>query len=290
LECGEHRRFAFGFRFSLECGGHRRFPCFSIGFNLILPTAWPPSGEQRGTANGKAKKRERQSGDARRTPQEKPRCVGKQGQTFVLVEGGEFVMGSPPPEEGREGGPEGTVERPHRRRIGRTFALAAHEVTVAQFLRFRKDCKYSKEYSPTPEHPINGVSRYQAAEYCNWLSAQEGIPEEEWCYAPNPNGDFAEGMRLRLGFPERGGYRLPTGAEWEYACRAEAVTSRPFGASRQPEIPGRHACYTRNSQDENMLPAGSLKPNDFGLFDMLGNAFEWVEDPMALYPAAGECY
>ena len=74
---------------------------------------------------------------------------------------------------------------------------------------------------------------------------------------------------------KRTGYRLPTEAEWEYACRAGTVTSRYYGVS--VELLGKYAWYQANSQD-HAWPGGSLLPNDLGLFDMLGNVFEWVQD------------
>src|SRR5262249_27481333 len=152
------------------------------------------------------------------------------------------------------------------------FALAAKEVTVAQFLRFRKGHDYNKQYAPTREHPVNQVSWYDAAAYCNWLSEQEGLPEAEWCYEPNAQGQYTEGMRPKSGYLMRPGYRLRTEAEWEYACRAGALTARPFGET--DELLGQYALYTKNSQDQGMQPPGQFKPNDWGLCDLLGNALE----------------
>jgi formylglycine-generating enzyme required for sulfatase activity len=74
---------------------------------------------------------------------------------------------------------------------------------------------------------------------------------------------------------ERTGYRLPTSAEWEYACRAGAVTSRYYGASL--DLLGAYAWYQANSKD-HAWACGSLLPNDLGLFDMLGNEYELVQD------------
>ena len=74
---------------------------------------------------------------------------------------------------------------------------------------------------------------------------------------------------------DSGGYRLPTEAEWEYACRAGAETSRYFGNSW-----GLLRQYARLTtwEDASPSPCGSLLPNDFGLFDMLGNVTEWCHD------------
>jgi formylglycine-generating enzyme required for sulfatase activity len=210
----------------------------------------------------------------------------------------EFLMGSPPTEVGREGGPEGKVEKQHRRRIGRSFAIANKEVTLAQFCKFYKDFfhedygEYGKQHSPTPACPVNAVSWYQAAAYCNWLSRQEGIADDQWCYLANAKGEYAEGMKPAPGYLRRTGYRLPSEAEWEYACRAGAVTSRYYGETE--ELLGRYAWYSKNSQERGMLPGapGSLgvrgemlKPNDFGLFDLLGNAVEWCQDSYGTYPS-----
>jgi formylglycine-generating enzyme required for sulfatase activity len=74
---------------------------------------------------------------------------------------------------------------------------------------------------------------------------------------------------------DRTGYRLPTEAEWEYACRAGTVTSYYFGLSS--DLLEKYARYQANSKD-HAWSCGSLLPNDLGLFDMLGNEYEWVQD------------
>jgi sulfatase modifying factor 1 len=73
---------------------------------------------------------------------------------------------------------------------------------------------------------------------------------------------------------------LPMEAEWEYACRAGAETSRYYG--RSLDLLGRYAWYNATSQDR-AWPCGSLLPNDLGLFDMLGNVFEWGQEVPAGY-------
>jgi formylglycine-generating enzyme required for sulfatase activity len=94
-------------------------------------------------------------------------------------------------------------------------------------------------------------------------------------------GLYASGMRCAPDYLHRTGYRLPTEAEWEYACRAGAETSRYYG--EREELLGQYAWYTENAQNKEMRPVGSLKPNDLGLFDLYGNALEWCQDVAVPY-------
>src|SRR5579871_4188694 len=198
--------------------------------------------------------------------------VNHEGQTFVVIPGPvEFAMGSPSTEAGRAGD-----ERLHRQRISRTFALAATHVTVAQFKRFRPQFGHGemKRY-PDPDCPIGGVTWHEAAAYCNWLSKEEGIPEDQWCYVSKPEGAAGGSMQLAPGYLHRTGYRLPTEAEWECACRAGTMTSRFYGQSE--EMLEKYGWYAKNS-GKRTWPVGSLKPNDWGLFDMHGQLFAWCQE------------
>jgi formylglycine-generating enzyme required for sulfatase activity len=92
-------------------------------------------------------------------------------------------------------------------------------------------------------------------------------------------------MRTKPNHLQLTGYRLPTEAEWEYACRSNTETSRYYGELK--ELLDRYANFQGSENNKSTFSVGYLKPNDFGLFDMLGNAAEWCEDRMKEY-AEGE--
>ena len=194
-----------------------------------------------------------------------------QGHTMaVVLMPGEFWMGE-----------EGAGR--HNRRIDRSFAVASKDVTVEQFLRFRKDHKYMKESAPTGDCPVNWVTWYDAAAYCNWLSEQEGIPKDQWCYVPNKDGKYADGMTMAPEYLKRTGYRLPSEAEWEFACRAGSEAGYAFGES--VELLGKYGWFDGNSLGTSH-PVGLLKSNDLGFFDFHGNVWKWCQDAYREYPKA----
>ncbi|MBS0261396.1 MAG: formylglycine-generating enzyme family protein [Planctomycetes bacterium] len=202
--------------------------------------------------------------------------INLQGQTFVVIPSpGKFELG----------------DRGQRRdsEISYRFAIATHEVTFGQFEKFVK--KRDPQKFPVNTHlfelalklkngkqddqrPASRVSWFAAAAYCNWLSQQEGLDEQEWCYLPNEKGEYGEGMKIAANARHRTGYRLPTEDEWEYVCRNGASTEYSFGEGR--DVLGQYAWFYKNSSEPAAV--GRLRPNGSGLFDIHGNLWEWCQD------------
>ena len=181
--------------------------------------------------------------------------VGPDGLTMALLAGKQgFNRGSAPDEQGRKNNEDQrTVDIA-------PFEIATTEVTIGQFTLFLDQVDGLKEHYPaqagaSPDFPKTHVTWYEATYYCNWRSQREGIPKDEWCYEPNADGQYGPGMKIAAAFQSKTGYRLPTEAEWEYACRAGTVTSRCFGDS--DELLDRYACCLKNSQDRP-VPTGSF--------------------------------
>ncbi len=160
------------------------------------------------------------------------------GMKLNLIPPGEFAMGSPKSELGRD-----DDETQHLVKITKPFYLSVHEVTQAQYERVMgKNPSRSKDAAK----PAETVSWDNSVAFCGKLSDQEGDQ-----------------------------YRLPTEAEWEYACRAGTTTAYSFG-NDVSEF-GDYAWYRDNSEDTTH-PVSQLKPNAWGLYDMQGNVSEWCQD------------
>lgn len=213
--------------------------------------------------------------------------VNSIGQIMIRLGPAQFVIGSPFDEPDR-----GRSEQLIPVEIPRTFELADRETTVGQFRMFLEDpevqarmkardetFRYATGLAPTDEYPQISVSWYMAARFCQWMSEREGLPESEWVYPGIESADM-DTYQLPSNYLERGGYRLPTEMEWEYACRSLGTDSRSYGSS--DESLSNFGWFNGNS-DLKAHPVAGLFPNSFGLFDMLGNVNEWCQEPFQPY-------
>lgn len=202
--------------------------------------------------------------------------ISPTGHTMAIIRGPvEAHIGSPPDEPNRDASDETQVVR----QINRNFAMGTKEVTLEQYLKFDTNFPHkANSYSPSLDCPVVALTWHRVAEYCNWLSQEEGIPEDQWCYEEvshhemNPVADYLS----------RTGYRIPSETEWEFACRAGATSIYSWGNSQS--LANRFAWNIENSHGHNW-PVGSLSANRFGLFDMHGNVAEWTQDPWLESPA-----
>lgn len=205
------------------------------------------------------------------------------GMEFVWVPGGCFTMGSSLSEQDRD-----SDEGPVHEVCVDAFWMGKYEVTRGEFQKFVNSDGYKTD---AEEEGFSWVytGRWERRQGYNWHEV--GFDQDDRHPVVNVSWKDANAMADWLSRHSRGEFRLPTEAEWEYACRAGTTAVRYWGDN--PD----EACTYANVADRDTLtefpawtvhnckdgfiytaPVGTFKPNDFGLYDMLGNVWEWCED------------
>ncbi|MDG3003617.1 bifunctional serine/threonine-protein kinase/formylglycine-generating enzyme family protein [Paludisphaera mucosa] len=154
----------------------------------------------------------------------------------------------------------------------RPFALATTEVTRRQYRKVMGQGPEAWREDGSGDLPANFLTYFEAAKFCRKLSELENVKEEEMCYPPVDQ--IGEGMQLPADMLKRTGYRLPTEAESMAGCFGRSRTYYYFGCD--PELTSLFARHLSNG-DGRPGPVARLIPNDLGLFDTLGNVYEWCE-------------
>jgi len=195
-------------------------------------------------------------GCKRKEPNENPQKTagapseikGEAGTEMVLLEAGRFTMGD-----------ENEIDAPPHEVAISSFYIDKYPVTQEQYEKIMND---NPSRWKGGKNPVEQVRWSDAVKYCNARSLKEGLQP---CYDLNT---------WQCNF-EANGYRLPTEAEWEYACRAGSKTAYFFGDS--PSKISDYAWVDENSNGKPH-PVGQKKPNPWGLYDICGNVWEWCND------------
>ncbi|MBC8427138.1 MAG: formylglycine-generating enzyme family protein [Deltaproteobacteria bacterium] len=207
------------------------------------------------------------------------------GMKFVKIPAGNFMMGSglsPAEIEKQYGGKKEWYEDDlpqHRVTITRPFHVQTTEVTVGQWRSFIEDSHYKTEAEAEGGATILAGNKFEMKEGFYWDNP--GFEQTEkspvTCISWNDTNAFIKWLNRKEGKE----YRLPTEAEWEYVCRAGS-TGRFFFGNDQNKL-GKYAWYWNNSK-KHSHEVGVKLPNAWGLYDVLGNVWEWCQDWYAKYP------
>jgi formylglycine-generating enzyme required for sulfatase activity len=201
---------------------------------------------------------------------------------YRFIPSGTFTMGSPPDELGRD-----KSEAEHQVTLTKGFWMKETEVTQAEWEAVMENNPSNAlpVMSCGSNCPVNSVNWWDAVQFCNTLSAQQGLTA---CYmlsgCNNTPGSTCDSISENLGCT---GYRLPTEAEWERAYRADTSTAFYNGAITDTGCndPNMNAIgwYCGNANN-NAHPVAGKAANGWGLYDMSGNVWEWVWDWYYTYP------
>jgi formylglycine-generating enzyme required for sulfatase activity len=234
-----------------------------LGFRLATTT----DAEAKRKAEAERKRQEEQAALRQKQESSGEWTESNTGMKFRRIPGGSFRMGSPSSEEGRK-----ETERQHTVRVGE-FWLAETEVTLGQFSQFVRDSGHRPQSESKGCWWYNG-SKWEESKSKNWRSPGFSQPlDSQPVVCVSWNGALAYARWISQKTGKR--FRLPTEAEWEYAARAETQTAYYWGDQIGSNNANCRECGSR-WDGKQTAPVGSFKPNTFGLFDMLGNVWEWT--------------
>jgi len=200
--------------------------------------------------------------------------------SMVLIKGGTFTMGSPASETGRN-----INESPQHQVTVNSFYMSKYEVTQKEY-REVMGTDSIDEFTGD-NFPVVSIIWFDAVEYCNKRSQKERLtPAYTIEYKEDPNFivDYQRIIRTVTWNKNANGYRLPTEAEWEYACRAGTTTAFNTGTS----FSNNTGWYGANRGKYLTNPVGQKSANAWGLYDMHGNASEWCWDWFGNYSSGSQ--